>query len=260
MLMLRRKWKSKPVGTKKLKRNLTIISLILLLMTIQMFIYIEKNLKPPLASLAKIRVKQIATQSINSAISDGIAKNTNFEKLIDWRTDNNGKITGFMLNYSEHMKITADTIKTVQSQLTNLQAFPEHIPLGQALNSPILASFGPNIPIKFVPAGAVKVDLSTRYQNAGINMLLVEVYLRIIAEVTIIIPFDTVPEVVETEIPISYALVVGDVPTYYFDGKGNPVSTSQSQALQPGLSMPKLPILPSKDVTTQVEGGSAVKP
>ncbi|MCU6790605.1 sporulation protein YunB [Paenibacillus sp. WQ 127069] len=262
MLVLKRRWRSKPVGTKKLKRNLIIIALIVLLFTLQMFIYIEKNLKPPLASLAKIRVKQIATQSINSAISDRIAQSTNFEKLIDWRTDNNGKITGFMLNYSEHMKITADTIKTVQSQLTNLQAFPEHIPLGQALNSPILASFGPNIPIKFVPAGAVKVDLSTRYQNAGINMLLVEVYLRIIAEVTIIIPMDTVPEVVETEVPISYALVVGDVPTYYFDGKGNQVNSSQAPALPSGLSLPKLPLVPSKETAPHEAGeaGSVVKP
>ncbi|SFK80185.1 sporulation protein YunB [Paenibacillus sp. 1_12] len=262
MLVLKRKWKSKPVGTKKLKRNLIVIALILLLFSLQMFIYIEKNLKPPLASLAKIRVKQIATQAINSVISDRIAQSTNFEKLIDWRTDNNGKITGFMLNYSEHMKITADTIKTVQNQLSNLQAFPEHIPLGQALNSPILASFGPNIPIKFVPAGAVKVDLSTRYQNAGINMLLVEVYLRIIAEVTIIIPMDTVPEVVETEVPISYALVVGDVPTYYFDGKGNPVNSSQTPALPSGLSIPKLPLIPSKESAPHGTGeaGSVVKP
>ncbi|NHN33480.1 sporulation protein YunB [Paenibacillus sp. S3N08] len=249
--MLKRKWKSRPVGAKKIKRNLLLASLVIVLLTVQLFIYVEKNLKPPLASLAKIRIKQMATQSINSAISDRMAQGTNFEKLIDWRTDKNGKITGFMLNYSEHMKITADTIKTVQSQLTNLQAFPEHIPLGQALKSPILASFGPNIPIKFVPAGAVKVDLSTRYQNAGINMLLVEVYLRIIAEVTIIIPMDTVPEIVETEIPISYALVVGDVPTYYFDGKGNPLSTSPP--LPPGLSLPK--VLSSGD---QAQGESQV--
>jgi sporulation protein YunB len=260
MPLLRRRWKSRPVGAKKIKRNAAIIALILLLFTLQMFIYIEKNLKPPLASLAKIRIKQMATQSINTAISDGIAQSTNFEKLIDWRTNRDGKITGFMLNYSEHMKITADTIKTVQSQLANLQTLREHIPLGQAFNSSLLASFGPDIPIKMVPAGAVKVDLNTRYQNAGINMLLVEVYLRIIAEVTIIIPLDAVPEVVETEVPISYALVVGDVPTYYFDGKGNP--TGNQSAIPPGLSLPKLPMTSANAATPTggVEEGSIVKP
>ncbi|TDF98938.1 sporulation protein YunB [Paenibacillus piri] len=236
--MLRRRWRSRPAGSKKIKRNFILLLIIVFLFSLQSYIYIEKNLKPPLTNLAKVRVKQIATQSINTAISDRIARNTNFEKLIDWKTDRNGKITGFMLNYAEHMRITADTIKTVQDQLSSLKSIPEHIPLGQALNSPILASFGPDIPIRLVPAGAVKVDLDTRPQNVGINMILVEVYIRITAEVSVIIPLDTVPEVVETEVPISYALVVGDVPTYYFDAKGNPAGGSP--ALPPGVTLPQL--------------------
>ncbi|MDF2720097.1 MAG: sporulation protein, partial [Paenibacillus sp.] len=122
-----------------------------------------------------------------------------------------------MLNYGEHMKITSETVSAVQNVLNGLKDIPEHIPVGQAMDSAIIASFGPKIPIKFTPVGAVKVDLSTRQQDAGINMILVEVYIRITAEVAIIIPFDSEPEVVETEIPISYVLVVGDVPMYYYD-------------------------------------------
>lgn len=195
-------------------------------------------------SLAKVRIRQIATQSINSAITDRISEKTNAEQLIDWKTDKNGKITGFMLNYAEHMRITSDTTNTVQKLLDNLKSTSERIPLGQALNSVILASFGPDIPIRFVPAGNVKVDLNTRYQNAGINMILVEVYVRIIAEVTVIVPFDTDTEIVETEIPISYSLVVGDVPTYYFDNKGNPVG-SNKDTIPPNLSLPNLNMTPS---------------
>lgn len=67
-------------------------------------------------------------------------------------------------------------------------------------------------------------------------MILVEVYIRIIAEVTIIIPFDTEPELVETDIPISYLLVVGDVPMYYYDNTGKPVGESAAQA--PNISVP----------------------
>lgn len=94
------------------------------------------------------------------------------------------------------------------------------------------------VPIRLVPAGAVKVDLNTRQKDAGINMLLVEVYIRIIAEVTIIIPFDTDSEIVETEVPISYLLVVGDVPMYYFDNKGKPLDDSGEGVLPPTISLP----------------------
>jgi sporulation protein YunB len=239
----RRRWRSRSTGKSSAKKKLIIALLIIFLFSIQAFIFIEHNLRPPLMALAKVRIKQIATQSINTAIADRISENTKADSLIDWKTDKNGKTTGFMLNYAEHMRITSDIITTVQGLLNNLKSISEHVPLGQALNSAILASFGPNIPIRFVPAGNVKVDLSTRYQNAGINMILVEVYVRIIAEVSVIIPFDTDTEIVETEIPISYSLVVGDVPTYYFDNKGNPVGSGKDVA--PNISIPNLTIPPT---------------
>ncbi len=64
--------------------------------------------------------------------------------------------------------------------------------------------------------------MQTRETDAGINMLLVEVYMKIHAEVMIYIPFDTKPEVLTTEFRLSYMLIVGDVPMYYFNHKGQP--------------------------------------
>lgn len=254
--MTRRKWQSRGTRTSSRKKILFFFLLIVMLFSLQSFVYIEKNLRAPLMNLAKIRIKQIATQSINKGISQQISQGTNFEKLIDWKMDKNDKISGFMLNYAEHMKITSSTIDTVQKLLDSLKRTNEHIPLGQAMNSAILASFGPEIPVRLVPAGAVKVDLNTRVQNAGINMILVEVFIHITVDVTIIIPFDSEPEIVETEIPISYVLVVGDTPMYYVDGKGNPVGNSS--VLPPGINLPNLKMTPTaggiaETPSTQVE-------
>lgn len=241
-MLRRRGWKSRPTGKTSRKKRWLIAVLVAVLFVVQSLIFIERNMKAPLITLGKVRIRQLATESINSAITNRISQDTDFSKLIDWKTDKNGKTTGFMLNYAEHMRITSETTKSVQALLDNMKEFPEHIPLGQAMGSALLASFGPNIPVKFTPAGSVKVDLNTRYQNAGINMILVEVFIRISVEVNVIIPFDSEPEIVETELPVSYSLVVGDVPTYYFDNKGNPVGGgSGNGALPPSLSLPGLP-------------------
>ncbi|MED4603884.1 sporulation protein YunB [Paenibacillus validus] len=253
-MLLRRRWRSGPSGKSKLRRHIAIVSVVLLLLMIQFYMYIDRSLVPPLVHLATVRMKQVATESINAAISDRIAQNTNFEKLIDWKTDRNGKITGFMLNYAEHMRISADTIQIVQKRLDEIGELPDHIPLGQAMKSPILASFGPEIPIRLVPAAAAKVDLNTRYQNAGINMILVEVYIKVRVEVTVIIPFDSQTEVVETELPVSYSLVVGDVPTYYFDGKGNPLG--QTNPMPPGVALPELNMQPGKGMPSKEEAAA----
>jgi sporulation protein YunB len=234
-----RRWRSRrPVKPSSRKKVFLLVFIIFSFFSVQSFIFIERNLRPPLMNVAKVRVKQVATQAINSAISERIAQGTDFEKLIDWRTDKQGKIQGFMLNYAEHMKISAETVRVVQETLDRLTEIPEYVPLGQAIDSAILSSFGPDVPVKLVPAGAVKVELNTRQKDAGINMLLVEVYIRIIAEVTIVIPFDVAPEIVTTEVPISYLLVVGDVPMYYFDNKGNPVGGADDSPPMPNISLP----------------------
>lgn len=236
--MQRRRFHSRPPRKGRRRRIFLILLFITLVFALQSFIFVEKNLKPPLMKLAKVRVKQIATQSINSAITDRLSQGANYDKLIEWQRDQNGNVSSFVLNYAEHMRITADTVSTVQNQLLQLKSMPERIPLGQAMGSAILASYGPQIPVKLVPMGSAQVSLNTRYENAGINMILVEVYIRIIAEVSVIIPLDSEPEVVETEIPVTYVLVVGGTPMYYMDNKGNPVGSSSP--LPPSVSLPQL--------------------
>ncbi|GKU76030.1 sporulation protein YunB [Paenibacillus sp. L3-i20] len=231
------------------KRNVLLMFLLfMMVLSIPSFVFIEKNLRPPLMNIAKVRVKQVATQAINKAITEQVARKSESEKLIDWKMNGNGKISGFMLNYAEHMSITSQTIETVQSTLSEIKDIPEHIPIGHALNSAIISSFGPRVPVKFEPVGAVKVELSTRERNAAINMVLVEVYIKVVAEVSIIIPFDTEPEIVETEIPISYLLVVGDVPMYYYDSTGKAVGDTAQQA--PNISVP---LAPGSGVTSNSE-------
>lgn len=218
------------------KRGLLIAFILMLIFAVPSFVFIEKNIRQPLMHVAKIRIKQVATQAINGAITEQVAQRAASEELIEWKMDSKGKISGFMLNYNEHMRITSSTIQTVQTTLSEIQHMPERIPLGHALDSAIISTYGPKIPVTFEPLGAVKVELNTREKNAAINMVLVEVYIKVITEVAIIIPFDTEPEIVEAEIPISYLLVVGDVPMYYYDSSGKPIGESAPQA--PNISVP----------------------
>lgn len=211
-------------------------ALLLLFGIFKFFTYIEQNLRPPIMHLAQIRVKQIATEAINNAITSQVTQGKDFDNLVNWKTDQSGKVTGFMLNYAEHLKITSHTTEVVQNTLNDIHKRKEHIPLGQVLQSLIIASFGPQIPLKIEPQGAVKVQLDTRQQGAGINMILVEVYVHIVTEVAVVVPFDMEPQTVETDIPISYLLVVGDVPMYYYDGQGKAVG--ENKATAPSIAIP----------------------
>lgn len=233
----RARWHSQRNGKPRSRRRLWLVGfLVFLIIMFQGFAYIDRNLKPPIMNLAKIRVKQLATEAINQAITAQVAQEQNFDELVNWKMDKAGKVSGFMLNYAEQMKITSNTFKVVQATLNNVHQLSEHIPVGMALGSPVLASLGPGIPVKIEPQGAAKIELSTRQRDAGINMILVEVYIHVSVDVAVVIPFDMEHESVETEIPISYLLVVGDVPMYYYNSKGQPVGGNGGEA--PNISIP----------------------
>lgn len=235
-----RGWPKRPPRRLRLTRGRIALLLFLFVVFSSVAIarFLDTRLREPLFFLAKVRLTQMATEAINAAIAERFAEQAATESLIRWQKDDSGRITGFLIDYKEQMKITSETIRIVQGILREKEEIPERIPLGHALKSPLLSAIGPRVSVTFQPLGAVKADVETRQVDAGINNVLVEVFLRIRTDIAIVIPFDREPETIETEIPLSYLLVVGDVPLYYYDNKGNPVGSGAAQA--PAIALPGL--------------------
>ena len=232
-----KRWTTKRQGLKMKRKHVWLIVVLLLIFAvIQGMIFLDRELRQPMMFLAKVKVNQLAAEAINAAIKAEFARAAESDKMILWRTTGDGKITGFELDYKQQMAITAKTIEVVERTLKAHEDVPERIPIGHALNSPLISSIGPSVSISFHPASVVKAEVGLQQTEAGINMLLVEVYVRIRTEVAVVIPFDREPEIVETKIPLSYALVVGDVPSYYYDGSGNPTGSGAAQA--PAIALP----------------------
>jgi len=192
--------------------------------------FFDARMKEPLFFLAKTRITQIATEAVNAAIAARFAEQAAAGGLIRWQTNERGDISGFVIDYREQMRITAETVRVVQNVLREKERLPERIPIGHALDSPLLSAVGPQVAVRFHPIGAVRANVETRQHEAGINHVLVEVFLRVRTDIAIVIPFDRQAETIETEIPLTYVLVAGDVPLYYYDNKGHPVGGGSAQA------------------------------
>ncbi|MFC5402980.1 sporulation protein YunB [Cohnella soli] len=241
-----KKWQSaQPRKRMKRRHFWLIMAFLFAFIIVEGLLFLDRELRKPLMFLAKVRVNQMATEAINAALTDNIAQMADSDRMIRWKTNQSGKITGFEIDYKQQMAITAKAIETVTGVLKRYEDVPERIPIGHALNSPFISSIGPSVSVKFHPASAVKADVQTKQSEAGINMVLVEVDVRIRTEIAVVIPFDQEAQEIETSIPLSFALVVGDVPAYYYDGSGNPVGNSAAQAppiVLPGNDSTKEPL------------------
>ncbi|OEH84422.1 sporulation protein YunB [Desulfuribacillus stibiiarsenatis] len=210
------------------------------------FYYLETNLRPNLISIAEVRTKKIATEAINDAVSKKIAEETDYRNLLDIKLDSQGRVSYAQLNFSEVSRIAAETTIRVQNTLNAIEKEVIRIPIGQAFNSTILSQYGPTIPITIVPQGAAYTNVDWRFEEAGINQTLHVVFVEVKADVKIVIPFDTKNTQVVTRIPIAYALYVGNVPQFYYNGRGLPQGTEgggDSPSVKPPNIFPPIQIM-----------------
>lgn len=221
------RFRTKKTGPLK-KRHIFLILLILItLISVQGLIYVERNLEPALKEIAKTYVKQIATLAITDAISKKISEDMSETKnLAIIEKDKDERIQLISFEQSRQARVVTQVTERANQILMELYKEPIEIPLGQALNSNILAQLGPNVPITLQPMGAAKADIEVRLKQAGINVVSIEVYLLIEADVRIVIPFSSDEAVVTTEFPIEVHILPGEVPNYYFksgDGSVSPI-------------------------------------
>jgi sporulation protein YunB len=221
-------------GPLKKKHIFLIVFIFMLIISVQGFLYVERNLEPVLEDIARTYVKQLATLAINDAISKKISEEMSDDSSQMFTIEKNADDEIELLSFDQAKQAKIVTLVTDRAHqiLLELSKEPVPLPLGQALNSNILAQLGPDIPITLVPMGAAKAEVKVLMEEAGINMVTIIANLKIEADVRIVIPFSSAEAIVTTEVPVSVVTVPGKVPEYYFRGGDN------QQVPLPHISIP----------------------
>lgn len=186
--------------------------IIILFLIIEFFLLIERNLRPAILSVAEIKADVLATEAINKSIMDKITAGILYQDLIKIEQDSEGKIVMAQLNTIEVNNIMAETTLATQEALVDIENKPFEIPLGEVFDSYLVATYGPNIPIRLIPIGRVNTRLVDMFEEAGINQVRHKIYLEVLAEVRIIVPFISTPVEVHTAVPIADTIYPGEVP------------------------------------------------
>ncbi len=184
---------------------------------------LDRSLRPPFMAMATGIARQMATQAINDALTKRIAEDAEYAKLVVIDKDRNGRVTSAHFNFAEVARIESLTTLRVQHVLTRLEERTIYVPALQSMGSAILATLGPSIPIRIEPMGSAQSEVEPVVKTAGINQTVHILYLHIMAQVSVVVPFVTTPVRVDTRIPIAYVVFVGSVPQTTIVGSGMPV-------------------------------------
>lgn len=183
---------------------------------------------------AKDEARKAVTTSINAAMTDDlldliknnelfrITKNSNDEiEMIDYNSYVvNEVLKEVTLNIEQNLLIIEDedfrSIKAKTHRDDGKVAF--YIPFGAITNSPLLNNKGPLIPVRLKLIGSVLTNIETRVKEYGVNNALVEMIIYIEAKEQVLLPMISEQITITNEIPISYNIINGKIPSYYSGG------------------------------------------
>ncbi len=201
----------------KKKIKIYIIIIVVLFIVTNIYVFIEKNIKPTVTSICEVKAKVIATQAINEAIKSELEKNNMREDLIMVDYDENGKIAMLKTNTLIMNNLATNIAIKVQENIKEVTNKSFIIPLGSALNSQILSQYGPQLYFDLVPQGSVLVNYATEFEESGINQTRYKIFIVVSVDIKIIIPLITTDTKVTNNVPIAEVVIVGDVPESYME-------------------------------------------
>jgi len=198
------------------KRRVKIIAIILVILTLFTvgFLYINVSLSPVLEGLSAARVEGLAAKVMNDSILEVLGSEEAQKALINIYSSERG-VYLLMANSARLNVIAADCAASAQQRIMALGEQGIAIPVGTLSGIPTFAGVGPDIKLKFTPAGAVRSSFSSEFRSAGINQTLHRITLKLVATLRVILPGKSYSISVVAEAPIAESIIVGDVPNAY---------------------------------------------
>jgi len=175
------------------------------------------NIKPVLYELGASRASSVGQNVINNAVENVFSKNDALSNdILKIEKDSQGKITAVMPDLKEMNRLKAKIAIAIDDEMKKTDNSRISIPIGSLTGIPYFSNLGPRVSFNLMPYGKTQIDFKTSFTQAGINQTRHEVSVSIkLTTALLIANRQTTSTKVETTIPVSETVVVGDVPQSY---------------------------------------------
>ena len=172
----------------------------------------EHNFRPLVLSLAEARSAALASQVLLGAMSEAMESGVKYDELMNVRMDHSGQVALLSANTVRMNQLADKAGSAAMRRLNTMSGERVSVPLGAALGLSIFAGSGPEIPVSIVPVGSVRTEFATEFEASGINQTRHKVYLKISANIRIVIPTGAKNTEVTANMLVAESIIVGGVP------------------------------------------------
>lgn len=181
------------------------------------FFMYNSNLKPVLNQLGSSSASKIGQNVVNETVeeifSDTDAKSLDMIKI---EKDERGKISAVIPDITLMNSLKAQISSQINENLSKKTNSVISVPLGTASGISYLSGLGPKIKFNMLPYGKIHVDFKTNFKQAGINQTKHEISVSVSLDIALLLSNrQTATAKINTTIPVSETVIVGDVPESY---------------------------------------------
>ncbi len=203
-------------------KNLNSIKIILIILFFSLLIilYIFLNTAYP---VFKTSCETAAASKGNKIVNDEVnkvMKNYTYNDLINIDKDTNGKITLIEANSIYINEIVSKINTNIQAEFDKIPRITVFINMGSVSGISFLNKLEPSFYVELESAGNFDSTIRTEFKSVGINQTHHKIYLDIAARVGILTPLGTFAKNIDTEVLLTEAIIVGEVPDTYYNLEG----------------------------------------
>lgn len=204
---------------KRRRRNRAFFPLLILIaLLVGTAILLRTQFNPIAVDLAETQVKNKTSDLINDAIAEQISSNNiQYDRIIFFEKDLNGKITALKTNMSEVNRLKTDILNIINDEILDLDVHDIGIPLGSIILPELLSGKGPVIPVKVISISNSDASFTSNFSEAGINQTLQQLTMNVSVDVTILVMNRTETFTVTSQVVVAETIIVGAVPDTFIN-------------------------------------------
>lgn len=171
--------------------------------------------------LAETQVRNATSDLINDAIDRQIETgNIQYDRIVFFEKDLNGKITALKTNMSEVNRLKTDTLNLINDEIMALDTSDLGIPIGSLLFPEFLAGRGFQIPVHILSIRNSDAGFESYFTEAGINQTLQQLTMNVLVDVSILVLGRAESFTVSSQVVVAETIIVGQVPDTFLQTGG----------------------------------------
>lgn len=197
---------------KSSRRHRWLKPAIILTIVVGLFmLYYFLRIAPVMTGVVEERVKMQVSQAIDD-MTDSELRNIKYEDLVITRFNDEGYVSLLQVNSVNVDLFARKVTALIRAEMSKFEDEGVSMPLGTLSGIPFISGIGPEIELRLLNLGIVDADFISEFNSAGMNQTIHRLYMRIIVNMTIVLPGYTLAFDNSSKVIICESVIAGEVP------------------------------------------------